>query len=223
MCDMLFPVDLAQLGPISVPGVLASAGPLGPWLGSPPATYSPQACRTDSLHVPLSLIPSSHHSLPHWPTPLFPLSSYKPHFLLCQIRIVHRQLWCCHVHYSSIVTRHQAPVFLVSPDYLVSYPHFFFHGPHCTIFLYYSAISPTSCLPRVCLRQLPISKDNFFVLFSHSDVFPYTFRREQFDSDLPEVVCATYIRLEFGSIQCRNTTVLLVYPPVRFCKFSVRS
>ena len=120
MCDMLITVELGQLGPILV-------------LECRLISLLPDRSATDSLHVPLSLVPSSHHSLPRCSTPLFPLSSYKPRFLLCQIRIVHCQLW--HFPRSLFIYCHptSSPGLLVSPNYLVSYSTFF-HDPHCTGF-----------------------------------------------------------------------------------------
>ena len=93
-----------------------------------------RSCRTARplIRSLLVLVPSSHHSLPRCPTTLFLLSSYKPRFLLCQVRIVHRQLWhfpCplfIHCHPTS------SPGLLVLPDCLVSFSHLLFHDPHCT-------------------------------------------------------------------------------------------
>ena len=163
MCDMLSTVEFGQLGPISVLAYFAPAGPLGP---SSPA---------DSLHVPHSLVPSSHHSLPHCPTPLFPLSSYKPHFLLCQIRIVHRQLWRC---------PRSSPNPLVSPDYIVSLSHLLFHDPYWTC-LY--CINTRCPLPRVHHVYVFVNylQGQVCCTFPHSDVFPYTFRLKRFDFDRP--------------------------------------
>ena len=178
---------------------------------------------TDSLHVPLSLVPSSHHSLPRCPTPLFPLSSYKPCFLLCLIRIVHRQLWRCprslfiHCHSTS------SPGLLVSPKYLVSYSTVF-HDPHCTGFF---CITARYLLPRVYHVYVFVnSPSSRTILLCFPPIlclplhFPTRTTRLRSTSG---GVCNVYKARIWLDTMSKYHSVILAYPPVRFCKLSVRS
>ena len=80
-----------------------------------------QARRIDSPHVPLSLAPSFHRSLPRYPTPLFQISLDTPHFPLCQVRDSSSPKLPTvasstpgHVHSSSIVIRHKRRTFCLT-------------------------------------------------------------------------------------------------------------
>ena len=218
MCDMLIIVELGQLGPISV--LECWLIPLLPDL-SALDRHSPLirprlpyrfALRSSLPHHHLIILCLTvpHHSSRSRPTSL--ISCYAKFIASCGVVHVHSSFHPSSLDIKSRLTR------------LLNVAHLLFHDPYCTGFYCISARCPLPRVHHVYVFVRQLSPRTILLYLSPFRCLPLHFppRTIRLRSTLGGVR-DMYKVLGFGSMQCRNTHVLLANPLVRFWKFSVRS